>query len=198
MRTFRIMILAAVMLYIFPSTSPARDFDPQTGRYIESDPIGLEGSMNVYVYVANNPLSYVDPEGLDYWIEGAVEGEAGWGYHRSVCVGKWGGMRKCISFGRIKGQGDCLFDCKGHVYYDRSAAGSVVPDKYRYCDSATDAKISTYFDSQVGTKGRWDMLGGENCRTYSREIYDYLANTYGGRSGSPPTPKPKKPQPPFP
>jgi RHS repeat-associated protein len=40
-----------------------RDYDPTTGRYIQADPIGLDGGANPYSYAANNPLRYTDPSG---------------------------------------------------------------------------------------------------------------------------------------
>lgn len=42
-----------------------RDYDPQTGRYVESDPIGLNGGLNTYAYAKSDPLSLADPSGLD-------------------------------------------------------------------------------------------------------------------------------------
>ncbi len=41
-----------------------RYYDPNTGRYLRADPIGLNGGMNPYVYVQNNPVNLIDPEGL--------------------------------------------------------------------------------------------------------------------------------------
>lgn len=41
-----------------------RDYDPVVGRYIESDPIGLDGGISTYLYVGGNPLNASDFYGL--------------------------------------------------------------------------------------------------------------------------------------
>jgi hypothetical protein len=60
-----------------------RDYDAATGRYVESDPIGLEGGWNTYTYVGSSPFRYADPKGQKWIIPGAatwVGGCAAYGF----------------------------------------------------------------------------------------------------------------------
>jgi len=42
-----------------------RYYDPSLGRYLNADPIGQDGGVNVYGYVDGNPMNKMDPKGLD-------------------------------------------------------------------------------------------------------------------------------------
>ena len=42
-----------------------RDYDPTTGRYIQTDPIGIKGGLSTYAYVLGNPVLLVDQSGLN-------------------------------------------------------------------------------------------------------------------------------------
>ena len=59
-----------------------RDYDPATGRYIQSDPIGLGAGLNTYAYVGGQPLTYFDRYGEQAQALGCV-------------LGAWGGPVGC-------------------------------------------------------------------------------------------------------
>ena len=41
-----------------------RTYEPATGRYLQSDPTGLDGDISTYAAVSNSPLNRIDPDGL--------------------------------------------------------------------------------------------------------------------------------------
>ncbi|PIT49920.1 hypothetical protein BHC46_01275 [Snodgrassella alvi] len=95
----------------------ARHYNPQTGRYIEADPLGVMGGLNLYGYANANPLMYADPYGLwsmdkawgfiydtTGWVpsHGLVNCLAGYGDYMSFGATEWlrdktnvGGVDKC-------------------------------------------------------------------------------------------------------
>jgi RHS repeat-associated protein len=41
-----------------------RYYDSGTGRFVTRDPIGYSGGINIYRYAGNNPIEWIDPDGL--------------------------------------------------------------------------------------------------------------------------------------
>ena len=41
----------------------ARWYEPETGRWLSPDPIGISGGLNLYAFCGNDPVNFIDPTG---------------------------------------------------------------------------------------------------------------------------------------
>jgi RHS repeat-associated protein len=122
-----------------------RDYDPQTGRYVQSDPIGLEDGINTYGYVGANPLQMVDPLGL-------AEGSINIGYGATIVAGNGGSF-------------NVGFDISGALTISKTGFNFSI--NLTKIDSAFGAFIGYGLQSGAG-------VGDEMCKGYSDSKSDWL------------------------
>jgi RHS repeat-associated protein len=159
----------------------ARDYEAATGRYVESDPLGLKGGLSTYGYVAGKPLIAVDPEGLAIWVCGraAFGGWLGnhayiWDDKKKRCCGMNHGhdplascnekgppTDSCVMIENSDGKEDGIFNC-----CQKTANGGTWP--IRDChDAANDCITKAGLNNPGAPGGRlgrcdscWSKPGG--------------------------------------
>jgi RHS repeat-associated protein len=77
-----------------------RYYDPLYAVYLTRDPIGYNGGINLYSYVANNPINFIDPMGLSY------AGDVG-----QVFLGYWDAINPVNMYNGLKSLADIASDC---------------------------------------------------------------------------------------
>lgn len=109
-----------------------RDYDPSIGRYVESDPLGVDAGLNTYLYVKGSPVSLSDPMGLAPQLD--LGCYVGCMMFASVgCVAQAG-----IVCGLVcKANVPCLFRCVGLVTGGCLALAHAGCKAFCTCDPAT-------------------------------------------------------------
>ena len=109
----------------------ARFYDPSLGRFISEDPIGLQGGINLFAYVNNDPKNLNDPLGLfpdnpydaipeSVWTALAHVGNAAAGFGDTVTLGGTRYVRQAM------GTDGVVDPCSG-AYMVGDIAGTIIP-----------------------------------------------------------------------
>jgi RHS repeat-associated protein len=158
-----------------------RDYEPLTGRYVQSDPIGLAGGLNTYSYADESPLVYSDPLGLTAWSctrpLGGNPGEEISGipfyYHEYLCVTNQDGSISCNSSTAGGDSASDFFWSEGRPtsedkdYYHQESCEEVDDDDSRCVEICILAGWQQ-------PRPRYSFFGplGKNCQEYSRELLE--------------------------
>ncbi|QQQ01283.1 RHS repeat-associated core domain-containing protein [Lysobacter enzymogenes] len=165
-----------------------RDYDPGTGRYVQSDPIGLIGGTSTYIYVGAAPLAYVDPLGLQAGCQ-----PTGLAWCQQKCAAAGLTMKACVTTPALLGlvreeQCDCDDSCPIDKYENPGTHDPSNRGRNPY--NSTKSKLPTdhedlWRQSRAGPDGnRWTKVGNGKNAEYHRFQNDGNGNWHWNGSTS--------------
>jgi len=160
-----------------------RAYDADTGRWISRDPIGENGGINLYGYVYNNPINWVDPSGLDVFFnqENELGGHA-WtsvGGNKPTGGDTYGAYPNGNLFGKPQviqnpdphhNDDDFSYDSYKTTLEDEAALKKWIKDNYDIND----------FNSKRNPNYNY---GSEDCRSFRNKVRRQLEKIIKDRDG---------------
>jgi RHS repeat-associated protein len=132
-----------------------RDYKPNTGRYVQGDPIGLEGGLNIYLYANQSPVFNIDVDGRKIiWTGsmwgGSAIGGAGAAFYRYALTSEC----KCGKQISIKGSVSSVAGGVGFTYTLSGGAASFYDYKDCPDPGAANGGFGMIAVSSVGGIGK--------------------------------------------
>jgi hypothetical protein len=175
-----------------------RNYDPQVGGYLESDPIGLDGgNYSTYGYADENPVSFSDPLGLyvklcSRWL-GSAKSKATWrinpirhdyldvsgqfiGFYSAPQVNPAWGKGVVTDPGEQDG-GRCSSLCNDNKFDAYVLAAAQEIGQPTYCAIAS---------AEFGLSGlAAQAAGARNCQSWERDVIAKAKQNYLAHESSP-------------
>jgi len=171
----------------------ARYYDPDSGRFLTKDPLGIAAGPNAYIYVKNSPPNLVDPLGLDTYelnIQlGIEEGKPvpidQTGSHTLQCTTDvYGNLEHTYSWAADGGIASFYKEFNWNIDHARDTAAAKLDIAQNHLDSRL-VSIGPYYDNalDVEVRGRRDSgvdvhhwLPWNMCKTELNEVDDSLSS----------------------
>jgi len=153
----------------------ARFYHSGLKLFLTPDPIGLDGGFNLYLYANGNPAYYVDPSGLDVWIEGSTLPDEPAG-HISLGVGNPEDFYRSFSYG-VNPESPLSLEhgITAEVYEDYTEGGKIHDGTYYKTSRKTDFLIMEKLQTIEGKKGPYRALNS-NCRTWTKTQHEIIVD----------------------